>query len=366
MIGVTIGDIIGSRFEFLATGERDVQLFHPACTITDDTVCSAAVALATEHILNNIEFNHLLENKYQNAYPTDIAPKQLTFIDNKYITFIKDICKKYPMAGYGKFFMNWITEDNSKPYNSLGNGCLMRVSSIILQASSLEQAQFLAKHATEITHNHPDSLKSVEIYIDLLWLCKTHPNDNIVELKNNISTYLTNKNINFKNVEEYKAIGGFHVLAPDTLERVISCLMEASSFEESIKNALYIGSDTDTTGAIVGALSELVYGIPDSYLLELEKYYNYYNYEIIKALNKPYLNLDSNHFGELAKKNLLHHIDWHIKIDSNIPEDPTAAWDPLEEVELDEYYSETEKKMQYENDSFLGKILRRFHLKHNK
>lgn len=37
---------------------------------------------------------------------------------------------KYPNAGYGRHFYDWIFSDNPHPYNSWGNGSAMRVGPI--------------------------------------------------------------------------------------------------------------------------------------------------------------------------------------------------------------------------------------------
>lgn len=44
MLGAIVGDIIGSRFEFNNTNRFDLELFTPACSFTDDTICTIAMA----------------------------------------------------------------------------------------------------------------------------------------------------------------------------------------------------------------------------------------------------------------------------------------------------------------------------------
>ncbi len=38
---------------------------------------------------------------------------------------------------------------------------------------------------------------------------------------------------------------------------------ESTDFEDAIRNAISIGDDSDTIGAITGAIAEAYYGIPD-------------------------------------------------------------------------------------------------------
>lgn len=41
-------------------------------------------------------------------------------------------------------------------------------------------------------------------------------------------------------------------------------MLEADSFEDAIRNAISIGGDSDTIGAIAGGVAEAMFGIPDS------------------------------------------------------------------------------------------------------
>ena len=39
-------------------------------------------------------------------------------------------CRKYPDLSYGASFNKWLQQNPPKPYNSYGNGAVMRISSI--------------------------------------------------------------------------------------------------------------------------------------------------------------------------------------------------------------------------------------------
>ena len=43
----------------------------------------------------------------------------------------------------------------------------------------------------------------------------------------------------------------------------LQCFFESENFEDAIRNAISIGGDSDTIGAITGAVAEAYYGIPD-------------------------------------------------------------------------------------------------------
>ena len=53
-------------------------------------------------------------------------------------------------------------------------------------------------------------------------------------------------------------------------------------FEDCIRNAISIGGDSDTIGAITGAIAEAYYGIPNEMR---EKAKSYLNDELLEILN---------------------------------------------------------------------------------
>ena len=78
---------------------KNFELFNPDCKFTDDTVMTVAVA---EACMN----------------------------EEPYVDSMQAWGRKYPFAGYGSWFGQWIFSENPEPYNSFGNGSAMRVSSI--------------------------------------------------------------------------------------------------------------------------------------------------------------------------------------------------------------------------------------------
>ena len=44
----------------------------------------------------------------------------------------------------------------------------------------------------------------------------------------------------------------------------IICALEATSFEDAIRNAISLGGDADTLAAIAGSIAKIVFGIPNS------------------------------------------------------------------------------------------------------
>ena len=48
-----------------------------------------------------------------------------------------------------------------------------------------------------------------------------------------------------------------------SVPQAIICALEATSFEDAVRNAISIGGDSDTIGCITGSIAEPLFGIPD-------------------------------------------------------------------------------------------------------
>ena len=97
MIGAIAGDIIGSVYEGAAPQGKEFPLFRADSTFTNDTVLTIAIANAVRQGLD-------------------------------FAASLRAWGRRYPNAGYGGWFYDWLLEDDSPPYNSFGNGSAMRVS----------------------------------------------------------------------------------------------------------------------------------------------------------------------------------------------------------------------------------------------
>ena len=140
MIGAIIGDIVGSVYEWNWIKTKSFDFFNDQGFITDDSVCTAAVADALLH---------------------DRAPAAA----------LQDWCRRYPNASYGGSFRSWIWMDPPRPYNSFGNGAAMRVSpAAYLNRDSLSAALEASDLVTAVTHNHPEGLKGARATVHAIWL----------------------------------------------------------------------------------------------------------------------------------------------------------------------------------------------------
>jgi hypothetical protein len=57
-----------------------------------------------------------------------------------------------------------------------------------------------------------------------------------------------------------------------SVPQAIMCALQASDFEDAIRNAVSIGGDSDTISCITGGIAEALFGIPEHLLLSALSY----------------------------------------------------------------------------------------------
>ena len=248
MYGAIIGDIIGSRFEFdQGNKSREFELFTEDCFFTDDTVMSVAVAEA-------------LMDAGRDAGEEEIKANL--------IKSMKKWGQKYPDAGYGLRFVDWVLSEDPKPYGSYGNGSGMRVSSVGWLYDTMERTREVARWTAEVTHNHPEGIKGAESTAAAIFLARNGASKDEIkdyledEFGYDLSRTLDEIRPTYKHVED----------CMHTMPEAFECFLEAESYEDCIRNVMYIGGDTDTIAAIAGPIAEAFWGIPMSILVKGKEY----------------------------------------------------------------------------------------------
>ncbi len=237
MIGAIFGDIAGSRFEFNNTDDYNFNIYSQESHPTDDSICTLAAA---DFIVNGGN----MADKY------------------------RQWCLDYPnhLAGYGGGFYHWINTHGAGPYNSFGNGAIMRVSPAGWAGKDEKEAMDIAKKVTEVTHNHPEGIRGAQAIAKAIWQLrqvdarKAKVGDGKATIADNI-------------LKEYypKATkrwvlgkrGEFDETTQGTAPVALYIFKESKSFEDAIRLAVSFGGDVDTLGAVVGGLAEAYYGVTD-------------------------------------------------------------------------------------------------------
>lgn len=247
MYGAILGDIIGSPFEFdRGKQTKDFELFSKGCTFTDDTVMTVAVAEA-------------LLTAERDATVADIETL-VTY-------FMQGWGRNYLYAGYGGRFRFWLMENNPKPYESFGNGSAMRVSAAGWLYDSIERTREVARATANVSHNHPEGLKGAEAVASAIYLARNGSD------KKEIKKYIE-KEFNYdldRTLDEIRPYFCMNETCQKTVPEAITAFLEAKNFEDAIRNAVSLGGDTDTLGAITGSIAEAYFGIPKNLIDECNK-----------------------------------------------------------------------------------------------
>ena len=140
----------------------------------------------------------------------------------------------------------------------------MRISPVGWVAESEEQVKLLSKIVTEVSHNHPEGLKGAEAVAMAVYLARVGKSKEYIRQRmQEYYPQLKDKDFTIKNI--YGRYGydeeGNWVTCQGSIPQAIVAFLDSESFEDAIRNAVYIGGDSDTIGAMAGGIAEAYYGI---------------------------------------------------------------------------------------------------------
>lgn len=241
-IGAIVGDVVGSRYEWHNVKTKDFPLFGAGCRPTDDSVMTLAVGEA------------LLEHRRTGGDLERLAVEKM-----------QEWGRRHPNAGYGGAFRRWLVSDRPKPYYSWGNGAAMRVSLCGWFASTLDEAHGFSDAVTRVTHDHPEGLAGARVTAGSVFLARTGAS------KDEIRKYVesTYRKIDFT-LDEIRPSYEFDVSCQGSVPQALAAFFEAEDFEDAIRNAISIGGDSDTIGAITGAVAGAFWGVPGAIRSQVE------------------------------------------------------------------------------------------------
>ena len=228
MLGAAIGDIVGSRFEFDNHRSTDFELFHPSCSFTDDTVCTAAVA-----------------DWVNRGCGSGLAQ------------IMQDYCTRYPTpkGSYGGMFLNWIYQPEPQPYYSFGNGSAMRVSAVGWAFDNLSDVLRYAEASAAITHNHPEGIKGAQAVAAAVFWARTGKDKAFIRdaIREHFGYALT------ESCDDIRPTNTFDVSCMKTVPDALAAFFDSENFEHAVRLAVSLGGDTDTIAAITGSIAEAYY-----------------------------------------------------------------------------------------------------------
>ena len=267
MLGAIIGDVVGSYYEVLEVKEiknghrsyeerikildQNTPLFTENSSVTDDSILTFAIYKA---IKENKPYEEML--KHYAKQEIDLG---------------KDM---YGRSRFGKGFVEWVNGNTEG--TSYGNGASMRISPVGYLFDTLEEVKQESYEATIPSHNHEESI-----------LCAEAVSTSIFLLRNGISKEELKEYIEknyFKldyDLEDLRRNYKFSSKSINSVPQAIFTFLESNSFEETIRNAISIGGDTDTIACIAGSLAESYYGIPQELLEQVKPYLKDYMIELL-------------------------------------------------------------------------------------
>lgn len=236
MLGAIAGDIIGSIYEAAPIKTKDFPLFGSGVTFTDDTVCTIAIADA---LLSGGDF----------------------------AAYLRDYVRRYPDRGYGGMFLRWALTD-MPAYGSWGNGAAMRVSAVAHLAADETEALATAARSAAVSHDHADAIAGAQATALAAWLARRGiaPDALRAEIENRFGYDLG------RSVDQIRIGYAFDISCKGTVPPAIVCALEATDYEDAIRNAVSLGGDADTLACITGGIAETLYGLPPDIALKARGY----------------------------------------------------------------------------------------------
>ena len=246
MMGAICGDVAGSVYEHrnIKYKPEPNRLIRHSARITDDSVMTCAVADGLRRGLSMLpkEWLH--------------APQAEAVLFASVRDALRFFGRKYPHAGYGGRFRQWLAEDDPRPYNSWGNGSAMRASYAGWVAASLEEAEKLAEISAMVTHDHPEGIKGAKAVAGSIFLLRDRGSPS--DVKSYAGRFY---DLSFT-LDEIRDSYAFDVSCMGSVPQAIKAFLEGFGFSDVIANAISIGGDSDTIAAIAGSIAEVIFPIP--------------------------------------------------------------------------------------------------------
>lgn len=274
LLGVAVGDALGVPVEFKSRVElemfpvtemREYGSHHqPAGTWSDDSSLTFCLA---EELLEGYNLYNIGQSFRKWYHQNHWTPHGEVFdIGNTTL----DAIERLGIKGMVPELAGGFEEDEN------GNGSLMRILPIALYVRnlSMDDRYEIIKKVSSLTHGHFRSFTSCFIYIEMaieLLRGKSAPAAH-EEMRRNVKGFFKEKGGNPQELRLFDRVlstsfskessknlrGSGYVL--DSLESSIWCLLNSHTYKDAVLQAVNLGEDTDTTGAITGGLAGLLYG----------------------------------------------------------------------------------------------------------
>ena len=254
--GLLVGDALGTTFEFKS---REFCENNPITTIIGKGPFKLAAGDFTDDgIMFLCSVESLIEKNNFDA--DDHMEKFLLWFNTGYWSpkgFCFDIGTQTASALYTYQY------NGSYPMitPAAGNGALMRIAAIPLFFNDIRDIISYTISSSKLTHNNKSSISACIAFNIMLY---NFLYDKHLEIKDyirlitceKIKNILINETYKVKTKDEISSSG----YVVDTFEAVLWCFYNTNNFKDCLLTAVHLGDDSDTVGAIVGALAGAFYG----------------------------------------------------------------------------------------------------------
>jgi len=269
--GGIVGDVLGSVYEnpynpFKTDDPSSIDLTRDDVFFTDDTVLSVA---AMDSIMHGRSWEANLE-KWAN---------------------------RYPRCGFGSQFKFWLAakgDERNQFRASKGNGAAMRIWPIALLDLTLPDIYSAVEQNAICTHNSDSALFWTKIQASIVksaYSIRATSDEEAIQLFKEEQSKATANGETFSIpppcglLDKIRPDIVFSSLAFDTVPLAYECVLESTSFESAIQNAISMGSDTDTVASMAGAVAGALYGVPQELVDFVRKKLTLEMVEIIEAFD---------------------------------------------------------------------------------
>lgn len=287
LFGVAIGDALGVPVEFKSREYLqqkpviDMMGYgtynQPAGTFSDDSSMTFCLA---ESLTHDFDLNHIAQNfvkwRDENYWTARGEVFDIGIATNQALTRLAN--------GEQPEFAGSFSSDSN------GNGSLMRILPLLFYIKDLPIAQryHITKQISSITHGHIRSVITCFYYLEFAReiLLGREKFDIYKKLQIEIPDFLASISINqfeislfdrllkydISKLKEEEIASSGYVL--HTIEASIWCLLSTDNYKDSTLKAVNLGEDTDSTAAVLGGLSGLLYGfdsIPKSWIDQIAR-----------------------------------------------------------------------------------------------
>ncbi len=299
LFGVCVGDALGVSVEFTS---RDTLKEHPVTDMIGYGTYNQPPGTWSDD--SSLTFC-LAESLCQGFDLQDIADKFCQWLDEAYWTPYEMVFDVGIATRKAISRLKWgttPTKAGGKDEYSNGNGSLMRILPLAYYVEHIQNLdeKFITIHdVSAVTHAHPRSQMACSIYLQIALnlLQGDLPKQAYKKMKDTIEKYYVHEpytrelphfsRILKEDISKYsedKILSSGYVI--HTLEASLWCLLNNTSYQDTVLAAVNLGEDTDTTGAVAGGLAGILYGfgnIPTSWVDQIAR-----KEDIIELANRLY------------------------------------------------------------------------------